>query len=138
MAEQARRPRTAPASTAGALSDPLNVRVHRLPGDVVVVEVHGAVDTGTAAAWERQLGSAALSGPAEAPRLLLDLSGVTYLDHDGLDAVLRLQERWSTAAGTVELVAPSPAVVRLLHEADLDGASWMTAVDPGVDHPPAP
>ena len=80
----------------------------------------------------------ALTAPVQTyTRLLLDLSGVSFLDQSGLDALLHLQDRWAAGYGSVELLAPSPSVVRLLHEADLDGESQMQSgaadADPG-DH----
>jgi len=138
MAEHAWHAHSAPTASAAAFHDPLNIDIHRLLTGVLLVEVRGAVDHVTGAELERRLGTVPSAGLADPPRLLLDLSGVTYLDLAGLDAVLHLQERWASAAGTVELVAPSPSVVRLLHEADLDGASWMTTIDHADDDPPTP
>ena len=49
--------------------------------------------------------------------------------------MLKEENRVIVAAGAIELVSPSPAVVRLLHEADLDGVSWMrSAAEAPEDH----
>lgn len=137
MAEHAWQPQPAAVPAAAGVHEPLAIEVHRLLSGVLLIEVRGAVDHLTGAELERRLGTLPLTGLADPPRLLLDLSGVSYLDLAGLDAVLHLQERWSNASGTVELVAPSPSVVRLLHETDLDGMSWMTTIDrPTDDNPP--
>ena len=61
---------------------------------------------------------------------MLDLSEVTFLDDTGLETLLETQTRLSNGFGTVELVDPSPGVVRLLHEAHLDGASGTPPNDP--------
>jgi anti-anti-sigma factor len=106
----------------------VHIDVQRLLTGVVLVQVRGSVDAGAASGMEAELTHATLTGHPQPPCLLLDLSGVTFLDHAGLDALLHFQERISAASGTVELLAPSPSVVRLLHEAELDGESWMTSI----------
>ena len=125
MADSAR-----PRSRSGATSVPdrsaVDIEVQRLLTGVVLIQLRGAVDAGAASGLESELMHAALTGQLQPPCLLLDLSGVTFLDHAGLDALLHFQDRISAASGTVELLAPSPSVVRLLHEAELDGESWMT------------
>ena len=136
MTEHAWRPRNTPAVSLPVPLAAPGIDVHRLLSGVLLIEVRGPVDAVTGADLHRRLGAAALAAQSEPPRLLLDLSGVTYLDRDGLDAVLQLQERWYNASGTVELVAPSPSVVRLLHEAELDGSSWMTTVEPSTEDDP--
>ena len=112
------------------------MQVHRLLGGVILVEVRGAIDLFTAPDLDRQLFEATRIGQLTPARLMLDLSGVTFLDHAGLDALLHLQDRWGAASGTLELLAPSSSVVRLLHEADLDGASWMSEVHEAPDDQP--
>ena len=128
MAEQVRKPptRLAPTATPAPAPEPLEVEVHRLPTGVILVEVHGPIDAMTSAELQRRLVEATRTGQSAPPRLLLELSGVTFLDLTGLDALLHLQDRLGAASGTVELLAPSPSVVRLLHEAELDGESWMS------------
>jgi anti-anti-sigma factor len=137
MAEQARHPPMHLAPTAAPVHDPLEVEVHRLPNSVLLVVVRGGIDGVTAPVLTRRIGGAMPGqGRPVSPRLLLDLSGVTFLDHAGLDALLELQDGWGNAAGTVELLAPSPSVVRLLHEAERDGASWTTSSGGGDDEQP--
>jgi anti-anti-sigma factor len=139
MADSAR-----PASNSGATSVPdrssvdtsaVDIDIQRLLSGVILIQLRGSVDAGAAASLETELIHATLTGHPQPPCLLLDLSGVTFLDHAGLDAILHFQDRISAASGTVELLAPSPSVVRLLHEAELDGESWMTHVpDPPDPH----
>jgi len=133
MAEQEWQPPTRLAATPMPAHDPLTVQVHLLVGGALLVEVRGAIDLFTAPDLDRLLFEAIRIGQLMPTRLLLDLSGVTFVDHAGLDALLRLQDRWGTAAGSLELLAPSSSVVRLLHEADLDGASWMSEVHEAPD-----
>jgi anti-sigma B factor antagonist len=134
MAEHAWRTTHTPAVGTPVTPAPFGIEVHRLLSGVLLVEVRGPVDTITGAELQGRLAHVALAGQQGSPRLLMDLSAVTYLDRGGLDAVLQLQERWSSAGGTVELVAPLPAVVRLLHEADLNGSSWMTDSDESAEN----
>ena len=126
MAEHERRPPTRLVPAPPQARGPLTVRVHRLLGGVILVEVGGAIDFSTAPDLDRQSFETTRVGQSKPARMLLDLSGVTFLDHAGLDALLHLQDLWGVAAGALELVGPSASVVRLLHEADLDGASWMS------------
>ena len=129
-------PHSSTASRAGLSSparDPLIVTVDQLALGLVLIKVGGAVDGRTAPELRRQL--LGVTAPFDTfTRLLLDLSAVSFLDHSGLDALLQLQDRWGAGAGSVELLAPSPAVVRLLHEADLDGQSEMQTGQAGPEH----
>ena len=59
------------------------------------------------------------------PHLLLDLSKITYLDQTGLETLLRTQTRLSNGFDVLEVVDLTPEVIRLLHEAHLDGASGI-------------
>jgi anti-anti-sigma factor len=113
----------------------VDIDVQRLLTGVILIQLRGSVDAGAAPGLETELIHTALTGQLQPPCLLLDLSGVTFLDHAGLDALLRCQDRIASASGTVELLAPSPSVVRLLHEAELDGESWMTHVPESPDPP---
>jgi len=114
----------------------MSVEVHSLLPNVTLVLVRGAIDKVSAPDLERELaGVFGTLASVEPPRVMLDLAGVTFLDQIGLDTLLHLQDRVIVAAGAIELVSPSPAVVRLLHEADLDGVSWMrSAAEAPEDH----
>ena len=50
----------------------------------------------------------------EAPVVIVDLSGVTFLDARGLAALVRLRRRVTAHAGRLGLVTP-PRVLTLLH-----------------------
>ena len=127
MTENVRQPATRRA--AHVMPPPTaDIEFRQLPKGVVLIRVLGSIDVRVAPGLENRLIDAALAGQDRPPCLLLDLSGVTFLDHAGLDALLHFQDRIVAAAGTVELLAPSPSVVRLLHEAELDGESWMTFI----------
>jgi anti-sigma B factor antagonist len=142
MAEQA-NPTPAPVGTAptsiaaGPIRDLMQVHVDHVRAGLTVVKVRGCIDNVTAPDLQESLVAAARTNESFRPRILLDLSGVTFLDQVGLDALLHLPDGWNDAVGTIELLAPSPSVVRLLHEANLDGASWMRSVhEAPEDHLP--
>ncbi|MET0967487.1 MAG: STAS domain-containing protein [Nakamurella sp.] len=122
-------PRASMAGRGGLSSparDPLVVTVDQLAPGLVLIKLRGAIDVSNAADLRRQLFG--VTAPFDTfSRLLLDLSAVTFMDRTGLDALLQLQDRWGASPGSVELLTPSPSVVRLLHEAELDGESEMQA-----------
>ena len=132
MAEPAWKPHPGPAAPAIDTPEPSGARrscqvgVQMLPNDVVLLTITGVVDARASAELERQFSLGTRMSSLKPPQLLLDLSGVTFLDHAGLDALLGLEDRLRSVSGTVELLAPSPSVVRLLHEADLDGQAHGT------------
>lgn len=126
MSERAWKPPTGTTVPSMQRHDPLVVQARHMASGMVLVNVSGGIDASAAFELHRQLLEAIRSGLTQPPQVLLDLSGVTYLDHAGLDALLSLQDRVRAVSGSVELLAPSPSVVRLLHEAELDGQSHMT------------
>jgi stage II sporulation protein AA (anti-sigma F factor antagonist) len=137
MAEHVRKA-TSPTATAPGVGltsparQPLEVTVDRLAEGLVLVKVRGAIVRSTAPDLRRRL--LGLAAPFDTfTRVLLDLSAVSFLDHSGLDALLQLQDRWSAADGSLELLSPSTSVVRLLHEADLDGESQMHTGQAGTE-----
>jgi len=103
----------------------LDARTEQLTTGVLLVRARGPIDKNTAFGFERQLIDAIRRSPAKPVLIRLDLSEVTFLDRAGLNVLLRVQARLDGAAGELRLVKPTPSVVRLLHQAHLDGASWM-------------
>jgi anti-anti-sigma factor len=102
--------------------------VHPTVGPLLV-RARGPIDKNTAFGFERQLIDAMRRSPAKPVRIRLDLSQVTFLDRAGLNVLLRVQARLEAADGELRLARPTPSVVRLLHQAHLDGASWMWPSD---------
>jgi len=84
------------------------------------------LDQSTAPLLEQRLITEARLCRVQPARLLLDLSGTTFLDRAGLDVLLHSHTLLAEESCTLELIEQSPAVVRLLHEAHLDGESWMS------------
>ena len=107
----------------------LVVRTGRLSTGEALLEIHGVLDTKSAPVLEKRLRSAIDECGVQPPHVQLDLSDVSYLDRDALDVVLRVSQDLTAVRGRLELHHPSPAVVRLLHEAYLDGASWSSLPD---------
>jgi anti-sigma B factor antagonist len=79
-------------------------------GDAPVVEVIGEVDLSTAGQVEQAITEAAVDGA----RVVVDLSGVAFLDSSGVTALLR-----SAKAHDIVLRRPSPAVSEVLAMAGL-------------------
>lgn len=114
----------------------------RCPGDLIievvgrsgtraVVRIAGRLDARAAPTLARELAAATRSPRGRPSRLAIDLSGVTYIDGDGLQVLLDAQDRLTADSGDLELLAPTAAVVGLLHEAHIHG----TAVRPGMERP---
>lgn len=79
------------------------------PRAVVVVE--GDVDVATAGRLREVLGSA-MGGPSTT--VVLDVSGVSFLDCAGLRELLAARARLVAGGRGLRLRSPSPAVLRLL------------------------
>jgi anti-anti-sigma factor len=86
-------------------------------GDRAVVTVAGEVDLETAS----QLGDAAVEAVQDvSPHLVLDLSGVTFMDSTGLKVLLTSQRRAQLAGGSFALAGPARTVQRILALTGLD------------------
>jgi anti-anti-sigma factor len=91
--------------------------LHVCPRDRgAVVWASGDVDTNAAGTFQDMMLSV-MRG--QGPALLLDLSGVAFMDCAGLRALLLTQRRAAMRGGSVSLIAESPAVRRII---DLLGA----------------
>ncbi|WP_433332418.1 STAS domain-containing protein [Spirillospora sp. CA-294931] len=80
-------------------------------GDHHVVWVTGDIDISTASALGAYL-SAALT--QDGKDLVVDLSGVTFMDASGLAALLRADHHATRTGGRLKLAAPAPVITRLL------------------------
>lgn len=91
------------------------------PGGRVVVAARGELDTATEPSLSRALADASL----RSDHLLVDLRRVTFMDASSLRAVLRARRTVTDRGGSLELVAASRCVRRLLEltgaEAELGG-----------------
>ena len=88
----------------------LSVRGERR-GDVHHVEPVGELDIATSELLENELRAAEDS---DAATIVLDLSGLRFMDSTGLRVVLDFNERCGGDGGRLRVIAGAPAVERLL------------------------
>ena len=80
-------------------------------GSCAVVRVEGEIDLDSAG----ELSEAALAAMQEiGPRVVLDLSGVTFMDSTGLKVLLAVHKRAELAGGRLVLAAPTRSVNRVV------------------------
>jgi anti-anti-sigma factor len=86
-------------------------------GVCAVVRVEGEIDLDSAG----ELSEAALAAMQEiGPSLVLDLSGVTFMDSTGLKVLLAVHKRAELAGGRLVLAAPTRSVNRVVSITGLD------------------
>lgn len=96
----------------------LTVRI-RQGDNGTIVEVSGDMDVCAEVPFQRIL--LHITG-LYSPRLLLDLTGVSFMDCAGLRALLRARRRVESGKGSIRIVAASPAVRRLISLAGMKDA----------------
>jgi len=74
------------------------------------VEVSGELDLASAEDFATQVGESA----GDANVVVLDLSGVTFMDSTGLAALIKIRNRLTDRGGDLRLAAASRAVERVL------------------------
>jgi anti-sigma B factor antagonist len=84
----------------------------------VVLCAQGELDLATAPALRRALASAAAGEPVD---LVVDLSGVTFVDASGLAALLESAHGLRSSGGELRLASPSCMLRRMLALLDLEG-----------------
>ncbi len=89
--------------------------------DYTVCHPAGELDAFTVAQFREALND--LGGPG---RLLIDLSGVPFLDSAGLGALIGGVRRTREAGGDVAVYGARPAVARLLHTTGFDRVASVT------------
>ena len=117
---------------------PTRVRVRRYEfGSWTVIRIEGEMDVQVREPVDDLLDD-------HVSHLALELDGVTFVDAGGLGIVIDLERRAHRAGGSVQLVAPSVAVTRLLELAGLasqfpviasmdEAVSTLMILDPGPD-----
>ena len=85
----------------------------------VMVCVHGELDLATAPALQRALLDAAADGPVD---LVVDVSGVGFVDATGLGALLRAAEAVQAGGGVLRLTSPSRMLRLMLRLLDLEAS----------------
>jgi anti-anti-sigma factor len=94
--------------------EPLSIRSER-DGETYRVLAVGELDIATVGMLEK----AVLEIEDSARTIVLDLSGLSFMDSTGLRLVIDLSERYRGEANRLQVVAGSPAVERLLDIAGL-------------------
>lgn len=100
------------------MSDQLHLEVTETRERLAVLSAVGELDLLTAPELY-QLGAATIE---EHPTLILEMSGVTFCDSSGFNALLRLRRRSVDAGGQLVLAAPPDQVQRLLALTGAEGA----------------
>lgn len=124
-----------------SVNDTLELSVTETRGPLAVVSLTGVLDFDTVPAFHEQTAEAA----AGHPRLVLDLSGVTFCDSSGLNALLRLQRLVDGLEGRLVLAAPPAQLGRILSITGMDtvfpvhgSVAEALAAHATDDHEPAP
>ncbi len=81
--------------------------VETMPSGAVVARIVGELDLATTPRVEEAL-------PQEAPRVVVDLSGCTFLDSSGVRLLSRLTATAGERGDRLELVAIDPGILRIL------------------------
>jgi anti-sigma B factor antagonist len=110
-----------PASGRADDADALTVSVSLRPG-CAVVSVSGALDVTTEGEFRERLTSVLAHG---VPRLLVDLSGVTFMASAGLGVLTGLHHAMASEGGKLVLASPPEVVTRVL---SLTGADRVIPV----------
>ena len=82
-----------------------------------IVSVSGEVDLLTAPVLRERMTASIESNGGD---VVLDLSGVTFLDSSGLGVILGAHRRLRERDGTLQIVATAPAVLKILTLTGLD------------------
>ena len=90
--------------------------------DTAVVEVTGGLDLSTVVRWEADVERAASSSRT----LVLDLSGIDFLDSAGVHALLRMLTTLADGGKRLFVVAPPGGRARrLLEILDVSSLAWI-------------
>jgi anti-sigma B factor antagonist len=96
-------------------------------GDVPIVAVNGEVDVYSAPALKESLTDLLQSG---ATTLIVDLTGVGFLDSTGLGALVEARSATTDAGGSLLLVCSQERILKLFTITGLDG---VFAIHPSVE-----
>lgn len=94
-------------------------------GDDAIVEVRGEVDLSTAPVLDQHLSR--LPG---VHKLVVDLSGVSFLDSSGLGVLVRTSNKLEAHGGVIRLVVNHPQVLKVL---EITGLASTLSVFPTLD-----
>ena len=97
----------------------------RRQDDATVLYLLGEVDPHTIDTLDRAVDEALQA----APSLVLDLSGVSFIDSAGLRSLIRAQRGVEALSGALVLRAPRPSTVRVL---EITGLTGELTIEPAV------
>jgi anti-sigma B factor antagonist len=104
--------------------------------DGTVVAISGEIDVSCGEALGKALGRAMRR---HGPHLMLDLSGVTFIDCAGLTILLRAHRRAERSNGSLRVVAASDRARQVIWLTGLQGLFYAPArTAPGAEVTPAP
>ena len=107
--------------------NPLSVEVSLPREDVALITVQGYLDADTATEFQHHLANQLHHGRRH---FLLDLSEVPFMDSSGMNIILRVYQEARELPGSVHIIAPTPAVRRIL---DLTGVSITVPVSESTE-----
>jgi anti-anti-sigma factor len=87
------------------------LRVEIRPGDPPQAALRGEIDISTAPWLREELLNVILR---HGPELVLDLSGVTFMDCAGINLLLATRRRARLAGGWLQVINAAPAVARII------------------------
>jgi len=99
---------------------PLDTEVSRPRPGTVLLEVDGEIDTATAPRLQAGLDEALDAADDEGSRVVVDLTGVTFLASSGLAVLIGGARRMTALGGRLRLVAASRSVTRPLQVTGAD------------------
>ena len=108
--------------------DEFDVTVESAADGSAVVHVDGELDLAAAPRFEE-----AVSSIRDAPGVVIDLTGCTFLDSSGVRILLETVRETSERGARLDLVAADPAVVRVLEITSVD---TMARVHASLDDVP--
>ncbi|MEU0473560.1 STAS domain-containing protein [Streptomyces olivaceus] len=107
--------------------NPLSIEVTLEREEVALLKVAGYLDVDTATELQHHLANQLHHGRRH---FLLDLSGVPFMDSSGMNIILRVYQEVRELPGSVHIISPAPAVLRVL---DLTGVSITVPVSDSVE-----
>lgn len=120
-------------------ADQLSVALRTEDDEVAVVQVDGEVDLASIGKLEAMLTDLQAEGKT---RLVIDLSGVSFIDSIGLEALVLAHQRSADHNGDLRLAAPQAIVARVLELTALDQVlhidSTLEAAVKAARPPPPP
>ncbi|MEU9919605.1 STAS domain-containing protein [Streptomyces sp. NPDC051001] len=101
---------------------------HTTVDDVRVVTVRGEIDHAVTKEFTDALLS---SGSGTRPQTVVDLSGVTFMDSSGINALLAAHQAMSAAQGWLRIAGAQASVLRVF---EIVGVDQVIGCHPTVEH----